>query len=373
VLASPAMAEPTETVFLERLTQLGPALLSALATFEVARRRLHPPEIPSLRERLTPVAERLRDALASFTEVSPPAQLADLAAQLARAAEAAAAALRDFCAPGLPHEMIPLVLRAMHQHCRAQELLYPLRKALPPVGRYFLEAPLRERAAEFDPDPRPDIPTGIITARSRSGARGGFSLYVPERYDPGRAWPLVVALHGGSGTGDDFLWSWLTEARSRGCLLLSPTSLGSTWSLIGDDVDAPALRTMVDYVREHWRIDDAHILLTGLSDGATYTLLCGLQADMPFTALAPVSGVLHPANLLNGNLERARDRRIYLVHGALDWMFPIALARLAAEQLTRAGADVTFREIADLSHTYPREENGLILSWLDPTLALPTP
>ena len=244
---------------------------------------------------------------------------------------------------------------------------------LPPVGRYFLEPAVRERAAEFDADPRPDVPTGIITARSSSGARGGFSLYVPEYYDPARSWPLVVALHGGSGTGDDFLWLWLTEARSRGCLLLAPTSLGSTWSLMGDDVDAPALRTMVDYVREHWRVDDAHILLTGLSDGATYALLCGLQADMPFTALAPVSGVLHPANLVNGNLERARGARIYLVHGVLDWMFPIALARLAHQELERHGADVTFRAIDDLSHTYPREENDRILTWFDPALALRQP
>lgn len=365
------MDETTDALFRRRLGQLGPALLATLDAFEIVRRRLHPPEIPSLREQLAPFADRLDAALAAFSDVSPPAELTDLAAQLTRAAEAGAEALRDFCAVGLPHEEIPRVLRAMHQHCRAQELLYALRRALLPVGRYFLEAPVRERAQDFDPDPRPDIPTGIITARNRSGARGGFSLYVPERYDPGRAWPLIVALHGGSGTGDDFLWLWLTEARSRGCLLLAPTSLGSTWSLMDDDVDAPALRTMVDYVRTHWRVDDAHVLLTGLSDGATYTLLCGLQPDMPFTALAPVSGVLHPANLMNGNLDRARGRRIYLVHGALDWMFPIALARMAAQELTQAGADVTFRAIADLSHAYPREENGPILTWFDPALALP--
>jgi phospholipase/carboxylesterase len=357
--------------FLDRLSELGPALLSAVESFERARRLLHPPDLPALRERLAPIGERLDTALAAFRDLSPPAPLADVAAQLGSAAEAMADALRDFCAPALPHEAIPLVLRAMHRHARAQDLLYPLRKALPPVGRYFLEPALRERAAEFDPDPHPDVPTGVITARSRSGNRGGFSLYVPERYEPSRAWPLVVALHGGSSTGDDFLWTWLTEARSRGCLLLAPTSLGSTWSMMGEDADAPALRAMVDYVRAHWRVDDAHILLTGLSDGATYTLFCGLQSDMPFTALAPISGVLHPGNLVNGNLSRARGRRIYLVHGVLDWMFPIALARMTSDELARAGAEVTFRAIEDLSHAYPREENGRILSWFDPSLALP--
>jgi phospholipase/carboxylesterase len=365
------MTDTPDPRFVERLSRLGPALLGGIEAFEVVRRRLHPPAFGALRDQLQPFADRLGSALADFTTAPVPEGLAEVAAQLTRAAEAAHDALRDFCAAGLPHEAIPRVLHAMHRHCQAQELLYPLRRVLPPVGRYFLEPSLRDRVAELDPEPRPDVPTGIITARNRAGGRGGFSLYVPERYDAARSWPLVVALHGGSSTGDDFLWTWLTEARSRSFLLLAPTSLGSTWALMGDDVDTPALRTMVDYVREHWRVDDAHILLTGLSDGATYTLLCGLQADTPFTALAPVSGVLHPTNLVNGNLERARGRRIYLVHGMLDWMFPIAVARMAAQELERAGADITFRPIEDLSHTYPREENDRILTWFDPSLALP--
>jgi phospholipase/carboxylesterase len=52
-------------------------------------------------------------------------------------------------------------------------------------------------------------------------------------------------------------------------------------------------------------------------------------------------------------------------------MFPVAQARWAEEQLALAGADVVYREIADLSHTYPREENDRILTWFDPALALP--
>ena len=44
-------------------------------------------------------------------------------------------------------------------------------------------------------------------------------------------------------------------------------------------------------------------------------------------------------------------------------MFPVAMARAAAETLEKAGARVTFREIDDLSHTYPRDENPRILDW----------
>ena len=34
------------------------------------------------------------------------------------------------------------------------------------------------------------------------------------------------------------------------------------------------------------------------------------------------------------------------------------------DALTAAGASITYREIANLSHTYPREENMRILDWL---------
>ena len=46
------------------------------------------------------------------------------------------------------------------------------------------------------------------------------------------------------------------------------------------------------------------------------------------------------------------------------------LARTAHTTLRDAGADITYRELEDLSHTYPREENARILEWLDPGLAL---
>jgi phospholipase/carboxylesterase len=178
-----------------------------------------------------------------------------------------------------------------------------------------------------------------------------------------------VALHGGLGLGRDFLWTWLREARSRGALLLAPTSRDTTWSLNGPDTDAAALVSMIDYVAGRWRVDRARVLLTGLSDGGTYTLLAGLAPDAPYSALAVVSGVLHPRNFALGNVARAAGRRVYIAHGARDWMFPVDLARAAADSLREAGADVVYREIPDLSHAYPREENARILEWLDPGLA----
>jgi phospholipase/carboxylesterase len=40
------------------------------------------------------------------------------------------------------------------------------------------------------------------------------------------------------------------------------------------------------------------------------------------------------------------------------------VARQTAQALTAAGASVTYRELDDLSHTYPREMNAEIFAWL---------
>jgi phospholipase/carboxylesterase len=54
---------------------------------------------------------------------------------------------------------------------------------------------------------------------------------------------------------------------------------------------------------------------------------------------------------------------IHITHGALDWMFAADMARAANRTMLGAGARVTYREVEDLSHTYPRDENPRIMRW----------
>ncbi len=330
------------------------------------QRRLHPPSIPSLREKLAPLRDRQREALADYRSAAVPEGLAPFHEQLAAGAEAALAAASLFGEAASPAELAPRVLASFSAHCRAQERLYPLRLALPPLGRYFAEPAWRARLPELDPEPAPDVTLGLHRGGPEAGAlpRGAFSVYVPERCDGKTPLPLVVALHGGFGHGHDFVWTWLREARCTPFLLLAPSSRATTWSLDAPAGDVRMLHSLVESVCANWPVDRSRLLLTGLSDGATFTLLAGLAPESPFSHLAPVSGVLHPVNFANGNLERARGRRVRQCHGALDWLFPVSLARLARDELVRAGAEVEYREIPDLSHAYPREENREILRWL---------
>src|ERR1019366_3632918 len=170
---------------------------------------------------------------------------------------------------------------------------------LPPVSSFFVDPALRDDAELLARLAEPgNQNTGIIHDHNEPGSRGGFSLYVPEYYTPDRTWPLVMALHGGSGNGRGFLWSWLRDARSFGAILVAPTATGSTSnkstrSLMGDDTDPPNLARILDSVRSRCNVDPSRLLLTGMSDGGTFCYVTGLQSASPFTHLAPVSATFH--------------------------------------------------------------------------------
>ena len=343
-------------------------LLGTLERIIWVQRHLHPPLAPRLADALAPATEAVTAPLAALEAAAWPGDLVFLRDRLVdvsrQTLELVGAFVEAGRSGGDPFELY----RALRRFSRVQEALYPLAPVLDAVSRWFLEPARRDDAALVarlqagamrEDEPR----VGVLHAHNERNERGGFSLYVPESWDGLTPRPLVMALHGGTGHGRDFLWSWLREARAREVLLLSPTSQQRTWSIMGDDLDGEALRRMVDGVGERYPIDRRHVLLTGMSDGGTYTMLCGLQDGMPFTHLAPACGVLH-LGLLAGGLERARDRPIYLIHGALDWMFPVYTARMAQEALTAVGARLVYRELPDLSHTYPRDENPRILDWL---------
>jgi phospholipase/carboxylesterase len=355
-----------DTEFGEAMGRLGPALLSSLGALDQAFRHLHPPDFPRLQARLAPIQAAHLEAHTGLEEVFAPVELEQFRSDLLSASAKGLRALGGIVSPGEAGAMG--ALRAMRDHARAQAELFALRKALPPVSAFFAESFRQTDLSGLEVPPGVDARVGLFRSGG-AGERGGFDLYVPESYDGASARPLVVALHGGSGSGEDFLWSWLREARSRGFLLLAPSSWGTTWSLNAPEIDGRNLRQMTEWVCAEWNVDRSRVLLTGLSDGATMSLLVGLGEDVAYTHLAPISGVLHPMNFASGNVDRARGKSIYLVHGALDWMFPVQLAREAARVLDEAGSELVFRELSDLSHTYPREENGNILEWFAPALA----
>jgi phospholipase/carboxylesterase len=345
------------------IVALLPPLLQSLEALEFVARHLNPPEFDQVMLQIGAPEQALQAALARHADW--PEQFAHLRRPLQAASEAALAAFEGLRAVAAGEGDLVAVFRALRHLPRAQEALYPLAALLPPVSDYFLDPARREDSDLQARLAQPANPgTGVFHDGHAPGGRGGFSLYVPEYYTPDRPWPLVMALHGGSGNGRSFLWSWLRDARSFGAIVVAPTAIGPTWALMGEDADTPNLARILAQVRERRRIDPARLLLTGMSDGGTFCYVSGLESGSPFTHLAPVAATFHPLMAQIADTERLRGLPIHIVHGQRDWMFPVQVARQAGQALSAAGAAVTYRELEDLSHCYPREVNAVLLDWL---------
>jgi phospholipase/carboxylesterase len=346
------------------IVALLPPLLTTIDALAFVGRYLNPPDYDAVLEAAGTPDDALREARARLGEW--PERLAPVRQALETATDAALAGFEGLRGVADHPEGLRAAYRALRYAPHAQEAIYPLAANLPPVSQFFLDPSLRNDEAlqaRLDGVKAGDD-TGVMHIDNEPGSRGGFSMYVPEYYTPDRAWPLVMALHGGSGNGRAFLWSWLRDARSFGAILISPTATGGTWALMGEDTDTPNLTRILEGVRSRWNIDASKLLLTGMSDGGTFSYVSGLESSSPFTHLAPISASFHPFLVEAADGERLRGLPIHITHGRLDWMFPVQLARQAEQALTAGGARVTYSEIDDLSHTYPREINATLLRWL---------
>jgi phospholipase/carboxylesterase len=361
---SDSVTDAPEAV-LNEIAHLVSLLTGTLDTLAAIGRAMHPPRIPELAGLLGDQDAVLDEAVDRLRAAPWPSRLSGIRDQLADAADLALSACAQLRQAALSPAGEGGAFRGMGYNTLAIEALYPLSAVLPAIGRWFLDPAQRDDAELLDrlmPPPQPG--TGVQHVRNEAGTRGGFSVYVPEYLDPATQVPVVMALHGGSGHGRTMLWTWIRQARGRSLIVVAPTSIGRTWDFGRPGPDIEHIEGVLELIRSRWSIDPERMLLTGISDGGTFTLLSGLGETSPFTHLAPIAASFNPVLLEISDPARMTGLPIYLIHGALDWMFPVQVARLAKNVLGSAGADVTYREIRDLSHTYPTEENERIIDWL---------
>jgi phospholipase/carboxylesterase len=222
--------------------------------------------------------------------------------------------------------------------------------------------------ALVEPEPTPQEDTAPVGFIHKEGGnwRAEYSLYVPEYYTPQQRWPLIVCLHGGFGHGNEYIWTWLRPAKSKGYLLLSPKSLGPTWSVLTPALDIRSIQAMLDDVLTTYAVDRTRIYLTGLSDGGIFTYILGIARPELFTGIAPVAGQMHVMVDTLLRQGRGKELPIFVVHGAQDYIFPVAFTRQTCNLLTRLGYNVTYEELPDWGHAYTYTINErLVLPWFE--------
>jgi phospholipase/carboxylesterase len=254
------------------------------------------------------------------------------------------------------------------EFCRGAALLYGVRSELPSLAPHWLTDAAKPRLRELEePSPGNSKRTGLFGVEG-TDERASYAMYVPEDYTDEREWPLVLCLHGGYGREDEYIWTWLRAAKSTGHIVLSAKSIGVTWSILDPRTDAESILRMLEEVCAEYIIDRRRILLTGLSDGGTFTYLLGLGTPEPFAGLAPIAAAFHPmmdALLREG---KGKDTPLMIVHGAHDSIFPVATARSAHQLFSQLEYPVTYEELPDWGHAYTYTVNErIVLPWFSKT------
>jgi phospholipase/carboxylesterase len=222
-----------------------------------------------------------------------------------------------------------------------------------------LEARLRFRprpasAAGRGLDGGRDEPLGL--GKGRDGL-----LYVPDTAEAGA--PVLVFLHGATGSGRAHLKAVLAAADRYGVVLVAPDSRRpGSWDLIAErrfGPDVAFIDRVLDAVVDgpDLDVDTARLAIGGVSDGASYALALGLSnGDIFSTVLAFSPGFLVVPRPVGGP-------RVFVSHGAADPVLPIdACSRTFVPLLREAGYEVRFDEF-DGGHTVPPQVSDRGVRW----------
>ena len=255
-------------------------------------------------------------------------------------------------------------LRSRQSWCQGLYLLYELRGQLAVLREYWVTAKALPSWQQLETQtPGLTVPVGF-THKARTETHHEYSLYVPENYTPQQSWPLIVCLHGGYGQGNEYIWTWLRPAKSNGYLLLSPKSIGPTWSVLQPPLDTRSIQAMMTEVCETYNVDRQRVYLSGLSDGGTFSYIFGLVSAELFAGIAPIAGDFHPMMDPLLRQKKGIDTPLLVVHGVHDKIFPVETARQACQLFERIGYKVTYRELPDWGHAYPYKINEqIVLPW----------
>ena len=229
-------------------------------------------------------------------------------------------------------------------------------RALVRSGYDASEIAAQLRAGRVYPD---DVTPGwsIHWSDPEDGKTRPFQLYVPGDYNPKRAHPVIVYLHGGIG----YLCSveglvsqraiWEETADQLGAILIMPHGdvIAAWWNRIGLACVNEALRC----AKRQCNVDENRVFLNGFSDGGSGTFWIAMHDPTPWagflawhgdpSVVAGMSYECFPLNLVN--------RPLLVVNGLYDQLYPATVNRTYVEQIRELGGHVEW-EVRAADHEF---------------------
>lgn len=200
--------------------------------------------------------------------------------------------------------------------------------------------------------------TGTVRVRLIDSAGLPYSLgyTTPREMRRDTAYPLVIYLHGGTGTerddkGDSAFLMLSALADTFKLFLASPSAnrFVPWWSALGLSRILQTLRFMA----LRYPVNPRRVFLAGVSDGATGCYAAANAVPAPFAGFIAVSGFGGMLPALGMRLEpgNLKQRPIYNVNAGLDHIYPVENVREFVRLMQEQGANIT-------SKIYPEEKHG---------------
>ena len=202
--------------------------------------------------------------------------------------------------------------------------------------------------------PAPGDAPGSFVAKTLAmrGETFHYSVYLPPGYRRGRAWPVILVLHGAGSRGTDGLLprtqslaeaARLHQERYPAVLVLPQCPPDREWSGEVADFALEALeRTVVDYGG-----DRQQVYLAGQSMGARGALLLASRAPERFAAVVAVAARQPDRSAVS----RLKALPLWVWHGDADAEAPVSESRSLVQALKAAGnSSVRYTELSGLGH-----------------------
>ena len=165
------------------------------------------------------------------------------------------------------------------------------------------------------------------------GLERTYRLFVPSTYDETRAVPLVMALHGGGGTGEKMIELTVDLnglADESGFIVVYPDGIEKhwndgrdiqTWRASAEDIDDVGfIAALIEDLSESYTIDPDRIYALGISNGGmmSYRLACELPET--FAAIAAVTASM--SEELAASCDPSQSTSVLVMNGDKDPLVP---------------------------------------------------
>jgi poly(3-hydroxybutyrate) depolymerase len=167
----------------------------------------------------------------------------------------------------------------------------------------------------------------------QTGAVRDYYVHLPPQYDPSRAWPVVVALHGAGGAGTAPLaanpvrTTWSPAADASAFIVLAPIASGASggWEPAGDTY---GIRAALADLEAAYNVERSREYLWGYSAGGHFGHGLVLYDTARWAAYGVNAGVLQAYAGIEAPVDAAATRRVPVAIriGGGDSLLPFAQA-----------------------------------------------